>query len=297
MYLTGFADEASEQIDVQIKATKELGWKNIESRATEYGNIAAMTDEQFEQFSGKLAEAGISVNCYGSGIANWAKKMTDPPESSYEELQNAIPRLHKLGTKLIRVMSFKCPEDTSINTPEVVAEVITRMQHLVRIAEDGGVTLLHENCDNWGGRSYEHTLKLLDAVKSTNLRLVFDTGNPVGRKDVRFGSEEPFPYQSAIEFYNQVKEFVEYIHIKDGVIEDGKMRFTFPAEGDGNVQEICSDLCARGYDGGISIEPHLAVVFHDKSVQSEDHVQYENYVEYGRRMEKVVKAAGWESHD
>ncbi|MBD3239644.1 MAG: TIM barrel protein [Chitinivibrionales bacterium] len=297
MYLTGFADEASHDIDVQIQATKELGWKNIESRATQHGNIAAMSDAQFEEFCGKLDDAGISVNCYGSGIANWAKKLSDPPESSYEELTAAIPRLQKLGTKLVRVMSFSCPEDISINAPEVEAEVITRMQHLVRIAEDGGVVLVHENCNNWGGRSYEHTMKLLDAIDSPSFRLVFDTGNPVFRKDIRFNGTEPFAYQSALEFYNNVKDFVDYVHIKDGVIEDGKMRFTFPGEGDGNVLEICTDLHDRGYDGGISIEPHLAVVFHDESVQSEDSVKYANYVEYGKRMEAIVKKAGWDSHD
>lgn len=297
MYLTGFADEASHSIDVQIKATKELGWQFVESRATEHGNIAAMTDAQFEEFAGKLSDAGVKVNCYGSGIANWSKNIADPPDSSYEELEKAIPRLQKLGTKLVRVMSFKCAEDTSINAPEVVAEVITRMQHLVRIAEDGGVTLVHENCDNWGGRSHEHTLKLLDAVKSPNFRLVFDTGNPVFRKDVRFDSTEPLPYQDALEFYTQVREFVEYVHIKDGVIEDGKPRFTFPAEGNGHVQEICTDLHECGYDGGFSIEPHMAVVFHDESVQSEEQVKYDNYVEYGRRMEKVLQKAGWDSHD
>lgn len=297
MYLTGFADEASHDIDVQIKATKELGWKNIECRTTQYGTIAAMSDEDFETFFGKFADAGISVNSYGSGIANWAKSIADPPDSSYEELESAIPRLHKLGTKLVRVMSFKCPEDTSINAPEIETEVIKRMKHLTKIAEDGGVVLVHENCDNWGGRSYEHTLKLMDAVQSPNLRLVFDTGNPVFRKDIRFGSSEPFPYQSAIEFYNNVKEFVEYIHIKDGVIDKGNMKFTFPNEGDGNVLEICTDLKNRGYDGGISIEPHLAVVFHDESVQSEDSVKYDNYVEYGRRMEKIVKEAGWLTHE
>ena len=32
MYYTGFADEAANDLATQIKATKELGWSNIESR-------------------------------------------------------------------------------------------------------------------------------------------------------------------------------------------------------------------------------------------------------------------------
>ena len=47
-------------------------------------------------------------------------------------------------------------------------------------------------------------------------------------------------------------------------------------------------LLARGYAGGLSIEPHLAVVFHDSTVTSPDAVRYANYVEYGRRMMKMA---------
>ena len=58
---------------------------------------------------------------------------------------------------------------------------------------------------------------------------------------------------------------------------------------DGDVRRIVKDLLANGYDGGISMEPHLSVVFHDKKVQSEDKVRYDNYVEYGRRFMKLLE--------
>ncbi len=284
MYLTGFADEAGKDIDIQIRATQALGWSNIELRATANGNIAEMSEAHFDELCGKLDAAGISVNCYGSAIANWAKSIFDSPDSSYEELAKALPRLERLGTKLVRVMSFKCPEDASINTPEMEAEVVKRMRHLTRMAEDGGVLLVHENCDNWGGRSYEHSLRLMDAVNSPSFKLVFDTGNPCFRKDVRFGETEPFPLQDAWEFYDHVKEHVAYIHIKDAVMQGNETVFTMPGEGHGRVVDILTDLLGRGYDGGISIEPHLAVVFHDEAVQNEASVMYDNYVAYGKRM-------------
>ncbi|MBO5959493.1 MAG: sugar phosphate isomerase/epimerase, partial [Lentisphaeria bacterium] len=61
--MTGFADEASANIDVQIAVTKELGWKNIEARMM-YGNknIASISDEEFEDLQQKLQEAGVSIN-------------------------------------------------------------------------------------------------------------------------------------------------------------------------------------------------------------------------------------------
>ena len=44
----------------------------------------------------------------------------------------------------------------------------------------------------------------------------------------------------------------------------------------------------NGYDGGFSMEPHMAVVAHDSSVKSEADIRFANYVEYGRRFEKLL---------
>jgi hypothetical protein len=54
------------------------------------------------------------------------------------------------------------------------------------------------------------------------------------------------------------------------------------------VEKIVADLLANGYDGGLSIEPHLSVVFHDASVQSADNVRYSKYIEYGQRFMQLV---------
>ena len=66
--------------------------------------------------------------------------------------------------------------------------------------------------------------------------------------------------------------------------------YNWPGEGEGRVRDILQDAFARGYDAGISIEPHMVVVFHDANVKaaSEDATR-ENYVEYGRRLEKMIK--------
>jgi sugar phosphate isomerase/epimerase len=292
MYLTGFADEAAQDIDGQIRATKALGWENIESRNISGRNIHDLSDADFNAVCERLDAAGIRVNCFGSAIGNWAKKITDPPDTSYAEMQRAIPRMKKLGTKLIRVMSFALPEsDSRLDNKAVADEVIRRMKVLVKMGEDGGITLVHENCNSWGGRSFEHTLRLLDAVESPSFKLVFDTGNPVGDKDIR--GHEPYSYQNALEFYQHVKEHVVYVHVKDGRVTDGNLAYCFAGDGDGHVREILEDLQACGYDGGFSMEPHMAVVHHDAEKKTDDRIRFDNYVEYGRRFERILAQLGW----
>lgn len=283
LYFTGFADEAAEDLENQIRITKELGWKNIESRCIDGVNIHDLPEDKFETACEQLDAAGVHVNCFGSTIANWATKISDPFEETIEKVERAIPRMQKLGTKLIRVMSFAFAEE---GEDLMEAERFRRLSEITKMFLDAGVTPVHENCMNYGGMSYKHTLKLLENVPG--MKLVYDTGNPVFNFDR--SQPEPWPYQSGWEFYSNVKEHIAYIHIKDVVMEDGECVYKWPGEGDGDVEKILRDLITGGYRGGISIEPHLAAVFHDDSENSSAEKMAETYLEYGRRLEKIVQA-------
>jgi sugar phosphate isomerase/epimerase len=302
MFLTGFADEAGASVETQIAATKELGWKYIESRAIGQKNLASLTDAEFEDFAEKLDRAGLKVNCYGSAVANWSRDPRSDAdfEASRKELLSALPRMAKLGVKMIRGMSFKVPADAVPDSPELEAVIFRKVRELVKLCEEAGVIYGHENCMNYGGMSYIHTLRLIESVKSPNFRLIFDTGNPVFT--FRRIGPAPWPLQSAWEFHKNVREFIDYVHIKDGVSNvgpDGKVQttFTFAGDGCGHVRAIVRDLLATGYDGGFSMEPHLAVIFHEKDNTNDDAVKAlrkkETYVEYGRRFEKLLAECGW----
>ncbi len=295
MYFTGFTDEAGKDIDTQIRATLELGWKNIESRNIDGTNIHNISDEQFEYVIEKLDGSGVKINCFGSEIANWSKDplSDDEFEKSKQELKRALPRMEKLGTKMLRAMSFARFKNYSDLTPEIEKRIFSQVGYLVKMCEDAGVMYLHENCMNYGGMSWQHTLKLLDNIKSDSFRLVFDTGNPPFTYDC--SKTEPFPKQKSWEFYDNVKEFIYYVHIKDAVYKhetDGVFPaadFKYPGEGDGDVLKIVTDLIKNGYDGGFSIEPHMEVVFHEETSQEDKaQTQYDTYIEYGRRFEKII---------
>ncbi len=283
MFFTGFADEASAGLAGQIAATKELGWHCIESRAIDGVNIHDLSEEAFDVAAGQLEDADIHVNCFGSTIANWAKKITDPFDVTLAEINRAIPRMHRLGTKFIRIMSYARMDDREPND-QMEEERFRRLNIITKMFLDAGIQPLHENCMNYGGMGWPFTLRMLDKVPG--LKLVFDTGNPVCTEDK--SKPKPYPRESSWEFYENVKDFIVYVHIKDAVIEDGKPRFTWGGDGDGDVRKIVTDLLKNGYDGGFSMEPHMAVVFHDDAVKSDEQARYDNYVEYGRRFMALV---------
>ena len=274
MFFSGIADEAGKPLDVQIRAHRELGWRHIEVRNVNDTTLAYASDEEFARIHDQLNAAGMKVSCFASQIANWSRDILGPFEKDADELKRAIPRMRKMGTPFIRIMSYA--NKSNVSEAEWHREAIRRLREMARMAQDGGVALVHENCDGWGGLGPRQTLELVAEADSPALKLVFDTGNTIHHG------------QNSWDYYRQVKAHIVYVHIKDGRKEKEKISHTFPGEGDCDVKRILDDL-RKWYKGGFSIEPHMAAVVHEGTTSAPE-VLYKTYVEYGRRLVKLAKA-------
>jgi len=298
--LTGIADEAGASLDVQIKAHQELGWDSIESRGVEIdgvkGNLHEIPDVMFDKVVARLEEAGMKVSGFGSLIGNWGKKIGDDFSITEAEINRAIPRMQRLGAKLIRVMSYAvCKDDSGADLAEQFAdERIKRMRVVNQRFADAGITVVHENCMNWGGMSPSYVKRMAEAVPG--MKWVFDTGNPVFIDD----RDRPGHKQDAWEMYQTIKPFMAHVHVKDGrwIKEKNDAEYTFPGEGEGQTERIMKDLVDTGYQGYISIEPHVAVVFHGAgaadglSPEQKAKEQYDSYIKYGQMLEAMLKRLG-----
>ena len=288
IFLTGISDEAGALIDTQIRATQALGWTCLEARSVEVpgfprANLHDLSEAAFDVVVERLAAAGVGVCCFGSTILNWAKTVETPFDVTLAEVRRAIPRMQRLGTRFVRIMSLK-PAEEADAIPEVVIE---RVRAVTAMFLDAGLQPVHENCMNHGGMSAQHALELLERVPG--LQWVFDTANPIFNPDR--SQPRPWPRQDPWAFWTQVRDVTAHIHVKDARWNAARndADYHWPGEGDGRVRDILTDALRRGYRGGISIEPHMAVVFHDATVTTSADVQYANYVEYGRRLAALIK--------
>lgn len=298
MKLTGIADEAGETADAQIEATNALGWKHIEARFVkvegfEKGSIHEIPEEAFDLAAQKFKEAGIGICGIGSTIGNWAHSINDPFDITEGEVSRCIARMKELDSKMVRIMSYAILEDETENDlPEqLFEERVKRLQRIISNFQNEGIIPVHENCMNYGGMSIKHALELQREIP--DMKWVFDTGNPVFNPDR--STEGPYTRQNAWDFYEALKPHIFHVHIKDGVWDDSSKEctFTMPGEGQGNVEQILSDLKSNGYEGYISIEPHIEAVFHeepDKEMDLEEKAkrQFESYVEYGKKLESII---------
>ncbi len=300
--LTGIADEAGAPLEVQIRAHKELGWDSIEARVIEVdgvkGNLHEVPEATFEKACGILEAADMKVSGFGSIIANWAHKIEDDFSITEGEIARCIPRMQRLGTNIVRVMSYAVRKDADGKDLDDQMEVerIKRMREIKKRFDDAGITMVHENCMNWAGMGPSYVKRINEEVPG--IRWVFDTGNPVIIPD----RDRPGQQQDSWEMYEVIKPQMSHVHVKDAVFNAAKKDgdYKFPGEGDGQVERIMKDLVDTGYQGYVSIEPHVAVVFHgagaadDLSPEDKAREQYDSYVKYGRQLEDMLKRLGAE---
>lgn len=295
--LSGFADEAADSAEGQIAATKALGWRWIEARNVGGANVHDLSDAEFESFRAALEGAGIGVCCLGSSIANWGKRVDEDFGASMETARRAAARMKALGTRLVRVMSYSVlyGADGEPLPDQKKVERFKRLGELCGVFLSESLTPVHENCLNYGGMDVAHSLELLDRVPG--LRLVFDTGNPTLTPD--FSKPLPRPNQDSWASWLALRDKVVHIHVKDGFRDPatGTETYVFPGEGPSRVRDILADCLARGYDGWLSVEPHMAVVYHDPTVASTGEARAANFIEYGRRLEAMLASLSCPTRD
>ena len=237
--ISGFSDEIDEQVTKQFAHLNKLGIAYFEPRGIDGANIADLDDGQVLELKQKKEQYGIKASSIGSPIGKI--KITDDFEAHLKKLKRVIRTAKLLGTKYIRVFSFFMPQDADYAPYK--AEVLRRMKAMTALAEAEGMILLHENEKEIYGDTAPRCLEIIEAVNSPALRCVFDPAN-----FIQCGQDT---YPAAFEL---LKPYIVYMHIKDA-LPDGEV---VPAGyGAGNLEAILRALNDNGYNGFLSLEPHL----------------------------------------
>jgi 3-dehydroshikimate dehydratase len=231
--LSAFADEIDADLDVQFTNLKENGIGLVDMRSGYGKNVMALLDQEIENYAEKANEYGVEVNCVGSPV-NKVVMADSPAEVELDKLQRAIEIAQIVGTNRIRIFT---PQGDDFDA------VCNWMEPQVELAEKHGMVLMHENDAKYFGAYPENAKLLVDRFSSQHFRFAFDFANTV---QIGFRAmEDWFPW---------LLPHLATIHIKDAR-EDGKV---VPAgEGIGQLPETLAWLKAQGWNGVLSIEPHL----------------------------------------
>lgn len=256
-----FADEIAASLDRQIEVLQELGIRYIELRSADGINVSAFTPEYARTVKQKLDAAGIRVSAIGSPIG---KISLEDDFQSHMKVLTAVEHLADVfETSCIRMFSFYLPENS---TPESCRdEVLVRLEQMVAEAAKNRLTLLHENEKAIYGDTAPRCLDLMKQFAGETFRCTFDFAN-----FIECG-------QDTLEAYHMLKPYIAYVHVKDAIRET---REIVPAgQGDGKLSEIFTLLDQSGYEGTLSLEPHLANFSGLNSLEKDAAVRAENDTE------------------
>lgn len=247
MKIYAFADEASANIDEQIKAMKENKLDGLEIRNVDGVNISRITKEKAKEARKKLDDAGLRVWTIGSPIGKIDIEKDDFALHT-EKFRHTLELADILGAENIRLFSFFTSAE---NRGSYKDKVIERLGAFCEIAKGSGITLCHENEKGIYGDIPERCLEIHKALPE--MKAIFDPANYVQCE------------VDTLKAWEMIKPYVKYLHIKDA-LADGKV---VPAgKGIGNVKFILDDYIRNGGDS-VTVEPHLTVFDGLKALEKE----------------------------
>lgn len=251
-HLSAFADEAGGGIENQIAALKAHGYTHLEPRGLDEGNISTYTPAQAKELKKVLDANGIGISSIGSPYGKI--EITDDFAPHFDSFKNCVEVANILETKRIRMFSFFFTKGENHN--EYRDEVFERVEKMCDYSLANGILCCHENEKEIYGDTDDRCLDLLKTFKG-KLGGIFDPSN-----FIQCGVQ-------ILPAYEKLKEYIDYIHVKDCFFEGGKV---CPAgKGDGQIVELLKKFSLdHTGDHFLTLEPHLKVFDGLKELENEN---------------------------
>lgn len=237
--LTGFADEISPDLDIQVQTLARLGLTGLDLRSVGGVNIMDMTLEEIERVGEVCRAHGIVVQAIGSPVNKIAYDIMLQGRER-ERLRKAIKAASLVNCNRVRIFTPEVPEDQH---QAMATTILEWMLDQRRLAEEFGVTLIHENDGKYWGAYPENAKRLFGEVGNSHFKAAFDFANTL------LLGFKPFD-----DWFPWILPYLDTLHIKDA--KDGKV---LPAgEGDGQIEATMKWLVEQGWQGPLTMEPHLS---------------------------------------
>ncbi|MBR6740163.1 MAG: sugar phosphate isomerase/epimerase [Clostridia bacterium] len=234
--ISGFSDEISPVLDTQLEALDRIGVDFIEIRRADGINIADIPTDTAVEMASRIRAAGKKISSLGSPIGKIA--IDGDIEGHFAKFRHCLELAEVFEAKYIRMFSFYPAADGDIVSRR--DDVMRLWERFLKEAEGTGVTLLHENEKGIYGDIPE---RCLDLARTLGVDLIFDPAN-----FIQCGAD-------TLEGFKLLRPYIKYMHIKDALAESG--RVVPSGMGNGHLPEIIAGLAEDGFNGYLSLEPHL----------------------------------------
>lgn len=261
--LSAITDEIAVDFEQAVELLAEWGMSEVELHTLWGTSVEMLTDQDIERIRQILAaydmrirvlDATVFLRCplFGGVLPGaWSDdfySVVGTLDQHVAWLERSLEAAQQLNVPLVRVFGFWRDGEA---TGAVIDRITEHLQAAAGLAEKAGVTLALENCPHTFLGPTRTALRVLRAIDSPWLRLLWDPSNAyrAGEHDVASLAGEALPY-------------LAHLHVKGIVLDDlaprGR-RYVPVAEGAVDFETLLSDLLAAGYEDGVALEPHYSV--------------------------------------
>ncbi|MEM6391628.1 MAG: TIM barrel protein [Planctomycetota bacterium] len=235
--LSAFADESATDTPSQIAALLEAGLRYIDVRKLDGYNVTTLPLDHAETVRHAYDEAGITVNMFGSPIGK--TDITDDFQMELDRLEHLARLKPILGCSAVRMFSFH--NKTGLPHDAWRTAALDRLRRLKDRAGELGLILYHENEGLVFGEHVDDVLTIAE-LRDDTFRLIYDFGN------------HHHTGKTGLSIWQCLKGLTDAFHFKDRSAEG---RFVPIGQGATDATEIIHDAVASGWQGPITLEPHL----------------------------------------
>ena len=214
--------------------------RKIHALNEKYGiKVASVTTHAF---------VGIPVGSLEVGDAKYNEQMN--------LLKNGIAIAKIVGADHVRAMCFSRQivmwgkngaDEWNAGGNKAWPKFIELYRPIAKLAEEEGISLIVENGFNGMLTSAYTARKFIEDLGSKSVRILWDPANAAWVGDIAYPDG-----------YNEVKECLAHVHIKDMLLDPIRSTAEVVALGRGQIAQYCERIAAAlradGYDGYVSLE-------------------------------------------
>ncbi len=237
--ISGFGDEISPDLSVQLATLKRLGVEGLDLRSAFGKNVLQLSDDEVDTIGREVQRHGLRVQAIGSPV-NKVKFSAAGNKEELLKLERAAEIANRLGVQRIRIFT---PETDPAGGDAAWPQVRTWMADQIQLAKSKNVILIHENDGRYFGAFPQNARRLFDDLAGPHFRAIFDFGNSV-----------LIGYRTMRDWFPWILPYLDTLHIKDAVSKGE--HFAMAGEGDGEMLECFRYLKSEGWRGPLTLEPH-----------------------------------------
>ncbi|MDB5787430.1 sugar phosphate isomerase/epimerase [Caballeronia mineralivorans] len=261
MKIGAITNHISEDLEYSLKVLRELKLTYAEFCGAWNLSAGCHDDAQTEEIVRLISASECPVSAVSPRSFYMLPVLTTEPtdegfQQDLDAFRRSIALAKRLGTKLVRAMPFQRPpvifgahgaERFLANQNRAWPKLLKLYEEPLRIAEENDIVIAVETGFDTMLSSCSLAARMVREMGSKHLRIMLDTGNNL------YSTEIPYP-----EAYDQIREYLVHIQLKDARVDVKNGAVEFCALGDGDMAEylvpLANALRADNFAGVVSLE-------------------------------------------